>query len=183
MTPVLVPEAGRRRVGGGSLRAMPWRSPRAIAGLINRTIPPIPSPAVRGPDAAELTTDGPGPSLATPFGRRCPWPVSEGPDPPYPDRVLAQAGVRLPGLLPLLLPPARRWGQSGLRLLPPAAVDAALSHIRDHDQIWEVILSRARSADRGAAATGLADAGACRHRPRQGRALSQPRAGGGAPSA
>ena len=132
----LVPEAGRAGLEAVAARYAVAITP-AIAGLINPDDPADPIARQFVPDAAELTTTAG--ELADPIGDDV-HAVSEGLIHRYPDRVL----LKLVSVCPVYCRFCFRRetvGQSGSGLLPPAAVDAALSHIRDHDQIWEVILS------------------------------------------
>ena len=58
----------------------------------------------------------------------------------YPDRVLLKLVTRLPGLLPLLLPP-RDGRAGGARRCRADELDAALAYIAARPEIWEVILT------------------------------------------
>jgi lysine 2,3-aminomutase len=109
----------------------------AIAGLINRDDPNDPIALQFVPDLAELTTTPE--ERADPIGDLTHSPV-EGIVHRYPDRVLLKAVHVCPVYCRFCF---RREmvGPEGLGTLTPEAMDAAIGYIREHTEIWEVILT------------------------------------------
>ena len=109
----------------------------AMTELIDPDDPADPIARQFVPDAAELVTSPQ--ERADPIGDDV-HEVSEGLIHRYPDRAL----FKLVSVCPVYCRFCFRRetvGQAGSGLLPPAAIDAALGYIRDHTEIWEVILS------------------------------------------
>ena len=107
-----------------------------MAGLIDRADPHDPIARQFVPDAAELERrrrSAPTRSATTRTpGRRHRASLSRP--------RAAEAHARLPGLLPLLLPP-RDGRPRPPRRCRAEALDAALAYIAAHPEIWEVILT------------------------------------------
>jgi lysine 2,3-aminomutase len=109
----------------------------AIAALIDPHDPADPIARQFVPDAAELTTTPQ--ERADPIGDAA-HEVGEGLIHRYPDRVL----LKLVSVCPVYCRFCFRRetvGRAGSGMLSPEAIDVALGYIRDHDEIWEVILS------------------------------------------
>ncbi len=109
----------------------------AMAELIDRQDPADPIARQFVPDAAELVTTPE--ERADPIGDDA-HQVSEGLIRRYPDRVL----LKLVSVCPVYCRFCFRRetvGQAGSGMLSPEAIDAALAYVRDHAEIWEVILS------------------------------------------
>jgi lysine 2,3-aminomutase len=109
----------------------------AMAELIDPDDPADPIARQFVPDGAELVTTAQ--ERADPIGDDV-HQVREGLIHRYPDRVL----FKLVSVCPVYCRFCFRRetvGQTGAGMLSPAAIDAALGYIRDHAEIWEVILS------------------------------------------
>ena len=109
----------------------------AMAALIDPADPADPIARQFVPDTAELATAPE--ERADPIGDGV-HQVAEGLIHRYPDRVL----FKLVSVCPVYCRFCFRResvGQAGAGLLPQSAIDAALGYIRDHEEIWEVILS------------------------------------------
>ena len=109
----------------------------AMAALIDRDDPNDPIARQFVPDGAELATTPE--ERADPIGDLANSPV-EGIVHRYPDRVLLKAVHVCPVYCRFCF---RREmvGPDGLGTLSPEALDLALGYIRDHAEIWEVILT------------------------------------------
>ena len=109
----------------------------AVAKLIERGNPQDPIARQFVPDAAELVTTPE--ERADPIGDQAYSPV-EGIVHRYPDRVLLKAVHVCPVYCRFCF---RREmvGPQGLGTLDGAALDAAIAYIREHTEIWEVILT------------------------------------------
>ena len=109
----------------------------AMAGLIDPDDPNDPIARQFVPDAAELQTTPE--ERVDPIGDDA-HAVSEGLIHRYPDRVL----LKLVSVCPVYCRFCFRRetvGQAGSGMLSQAAIDAALAYIRDHAEVWEVIVS------------------------------------------
>ena len=132
----LTPEEKRNELEAVAARYAVAITP-AIADLIDRQDPADPIARQFVPDIAELTTTPE--ERADPIGDRV-HEVSEGLIHRYPDRVL----FKLVSVCPVYCRFCFRRetvGQAGSGMLSSADIDAALGYIRDHGEIWEVILS------------------------------------------
>ena len=89
----------------------------------------------------------------------------------------AQADACLRGLLPLLLPPRNGRAGQGQTLVTAKRSTPRSPISATHPEIWEVILTGGDPLVLSARRLARRDAGARRHRPRQGRPHSHPRAG------
>lgn len=109
----------------------------AVAGLIDRDDPNDPIARQFVPDVAELTVTPE--ERADPIGDLTYSPV-EGIVHRYPDRVLLKAVHVCPVYCRFCF---RREmvGPEGLGTLTPEQMDAAVGYIREHTEIWEVILT------------------------------------------
>jgi lysine 2,3-aminomutase len=109
----------------------------AVAGLIDRDDPNDPIARQFVPDLAELTVTPE--ERADPIGDLTHSPV-EGIVHRYPDRVLLKAVHVCPVYCRFCF---RREmvGPEGLGTLTPEQLDAAIGYIREHTEVWEVILT------------------------------------------
>lgn len=132
----LVPGEGAETIGRVAARYA-VAIPPAMAALIDREDPADPIARQFVPDPAELTTTPA--ERADPIGDAAHAPV-EGIVHRYPDRVLLKAVHVCPVYCRFCF---RREmvGPQGLGTLSPGALDAALSYIAAHPEIWEVILT------------------------------------------
>jgi len=109
----------------------------AMAALIDRADPADPIARQFVPRAAELRTTPE--ERADPIGDAAHSPV-EGIVHRYPDRVLLKA-VHICPVYCRFCFRREMVGPQGLGTLSPEALDRALAYIRDHREIWEVILT------------------------------------------
>ena len=125
------------------------------------------------PDAAELAHASGGKRRSD--RRRCAQPGGRH-RASLPRPGAAQAGARLRGLLPVLLP-SRDGGAAG-SALSRAELDAALDYIRAHAEIWEVILTGGDPLVLSPRRLGQIVAAARVDRAREDHPRAHPRAGG-----
>ncbi|MBS0246685.1 MAG: lysine-2,3-aminomutase-like protein [Proteobacteria bacterium] len=111
--------------------------PPALAALIDRTDPNDPIARQFVPDAAELQTQAD--ELADPIGDDAHSPV-EGIVHRYPDRVLLKL-THVCAVYCRFCFRRETVGPDKPNALSPQALAAALDYIRDHQEIWEVILT------------------------------------------
>ncbi len=132
----LAPEAKREELAAVAARYAVAITP-AMAALIDPEDSADPIARQFVPDIAELEADAR--ERADPIGDDL-HEVREGLIHRYPDRVL----FKLVSVCPVYCRFCFRRetvGQAGSGMLSAAAIDAALGYIRDHEEIWEVILS------------------------------------------